>query len=50
MIFFCLKYPQIGPRLGAAANPFSARDRCPFHAPPFDKITDSDYAPRLKKE
>jgi peptidyl-dipeptidase Dcp len=28
-----------------AANPFARVSSLPFHAPPFDKIKDSDYAP-----
>ncbi|HEX4533558.1 MAG TPA: hypothetical protein VH000_04950, partial [Rhizomicrobium sp.] len=29
----------------APANPFAAPSTLPLHAPPFDKIKDSDYAP-----
>ncbi|HEX7723898.1 MAG TPA: M3 family metallopeptidase [Pyrinomonadaceae bacterium] len=33
----------------AAANPFFSESTLPFHAPPFDKITDSDYAPAMEE-
>jgi len=31
-----------------AANPFFSESALPFHAPPFDKIKDSDYAPAIE--
>lgn len=31
-----------------AANPFFAESTLPFHAPPFDKIKDSDYTPAIE--
>lgn len=31
-----------------ASNPFYARSTLPFHAPPFDKIKDSDYQPAIE--
>jgi len=31
----------------AASNPFFTESALPFHAPPFDKIKDSDYAPAI---
>src|SRR5581483_7276380 len=31
-----------------ATNPFFSESTLPFHAPPFDKITDSDYAPAIE--
>ncbi len=34
--------PAFGP-----ANPFFAPSTLPFHAPPFDKIKDSDYQPAI---
>ncbi|MGA9421231.1 MAG: peptidyl-dipeptidase Dcp [Rhodanobacteraceae bacterium] len=43
-----------GPAAKAAAepvrpNPFFAESTLPFHAPPFDKIKDSDYQPAIDK-
>jgi len=32
-----------------ATNPFFAESTLPFHAPPFDKIKDSDYQPALEE-
>jgi peptidyl-dipeptidase Dcp len=32
-----------------AANPFFAESTLPYHAPPFDKIKDSDYAPAIEE-
>ncbi|MBV9990027.1 MAG: M3 family metallopeptidase [Alphaproteobacteria bacterium] len=37
---FCLAGPAL-----ADANPFAAPSTLPLHAPPFDKIKDSDYQP-----
>ena len=40
------------PSLGAPgepANPFFAESNLPYHAPPFDKIKDSDYAPAIEE-
>ena len=31
------------------ANPFFAESALPFHAPPFDKIKDTDYQPAIEK-
>ncbi len=40
--------PQtIGASSPAAANPFFNESTLPYHAPPFDKIKDSDYAPAI---
>ncbi len=33
----------------ARTNPFFAESTLPFHAPPFDKIQDSDYEPAIDK-
>src|SRR5438067_748656 len=33
----------------AAANPFFSESTLPFHAPPFDKIKDGDYAPAIEE-
>ena len=33
----------------ATANPFFSESPLPFHAPPFDKIKDSDYAPAIEE-
>ncbi len=30
------------------SNPFYAESTLPFHAPPFDKIKDSDYQPAIE--
>jgi peptidyl-dipeptidase Dcp len=35
--------PEFGP-----SNPFYAESSLPFHAPPFDKIKDTDYAPAIE--
>ena len=32
-----------------AANPFAAESTLPYHAPPFDKITDADYQPAIEE-
>ena len=32
-----------------AANPFFSESNLPYHAPPFDKIKDSDYAPAIEE-
>jgi peptidyl-dipeptidase Dcp len=32
----------------AAANPFFSESTLPYHAPPFDKIKDTDYAPAIE--
>lgn len=32
-----------------AVNPFFAESTLPYHAPPFDKINDSDYAPAIEE-
>src|SRR5258706_13998483 len=31
-----------------AANPFFTESTLPYHAPPFDKIKDTDYAPAIE--
>jgi len=33
----------------AAANPFFRESSLPYHAPPFDKIKDTDYAPAIEE-
>ncbi len=33
----------------AATNPFFAESTLPYHAPPFDKIKESDYAPAIEE-
>jgi peptidyl-dipeptidase Dcp len=33
----------------AAANPFFSESALPYHAPPFDKIKDSDYQPAIEE-
>ena len=44
-------YPPRSSRASApaAANPFFSESTLPFHAPPFDKIKDSDYAPAIEE-
>ncbi|WP_277970806.1 M3 family metallopeptidase [Sphingomonas echinoides] len=32
-----------------ADNPFAARSRLPYEAPPFDRITDADYQPAIEQ-
>src|SRR2546421_3238152 len=46
-----LKYPAKSGHVSAAAaaNPFFSESPLPFHAPPFDKIKDSDYAPAIEE-
>ena len=34
---------------GEVANPFFAESNLPFHAPPFDRIKDSDYQPAIEE-
>src|SRR6267378_8117689 len=49
MNLLSLKYPPKSAHVSAAAaNPFFAESTLPFHAPPFDKIKDSDYAPAIE--
>src|SRR3989440_10447056 len=45
-----LKYPAKSGHVSAAAaaNPFFSESTLPFHAPPFDKIKDSDYQPAIE--
>jgi len=38
---------QVAPAFGPS-NPFYAPSTLPFHAPPFDKIHDSDYQPAIE--
>ena len=48
----CLLVIRYAPRPAAtapAANPFFAESTLPFHAPPFDKIKDSDYTPAIEE-
>ncbi len=48
--FFAFSVCALGAQTPAAfgpANPFYAPSTLPFHAPPFDKIKDSDYQPAL---
>src|SRR5712692_2384650 len=48
----CLLGVQFASRPAAsapAANPFFSESTLPFHAPPFDKIKDSDYAPAIEE-
>ena len=33
----------------AATNPFFSESTLPYHAPPFDKIKDTDYAPAIEE-
>jgi peptidyl-dipeptidase Dcp len=50
MNLLSLKYPPKSAHVSAAAaNPFFSESTLPFHAPPFDKITDSDYAPAIEE-
>src|SRR3977135_443907 len=47
----CLLGVQYAPRPAATApakNPFFEESPLPFHAPPFDRIKDSDYAPAIE--
>src|SRR5216110_1659196 len=50
MSLLFLKYPAKSGHVSAAvaANPFFSESTLPFHAPPFDKIKDSDYAPAIE--
>src|SRR5436190_4917377 len=51
MSLISLKYPAKSGHVSAAAaaNPFFSESTLPFHAPPFDKIKDSDYAPAIEE-
>src|SRR3989440_8622900 len=51
MSLISLKYPAKSGHVSAAAvaNPFFSESPLPFHAPPFDKIKDSDYAPAIEE-
>jgi peptidyl-dipeptidase Dcp len=40
---------QDGNSTAAETNPFFAESTLPFHAPPFDRIKDSDYQPALEE-
>ena len=47
----CLLVIQYAPRpvtTASAENPFFTESALPFHAPPFDKIKDSDYSPAIE--
>lgn len=41
--------PDSSPAVAAASNPFFDESTLPFHAPPFDKIKDSDYQPAIEE-
>src|SRR5256714_11796805 len=50
MSLLSLKYPPKSAHVSAAAaNPFFSESTLPFHAPPYDKIKDSDYAPAIEE-
>lgn len=50
MNLLSLKYPTKSAHASAAAaNPFFSESTLPFHAPPFDKIKDDDYAPAIEE-
>ncbi len=40
--------PKTGAASDAATNPFLSESSLPYHAPPFDKIKDSDYTPAIE--
>ena len=44
-----LNSPRSDASAPAATNPFFSESALPFHAPPFDKINDSDYAPAIEE-
>src|SRR5437016_14284511 len=46
-----LSSPMKSSHVSAAAegNPFFNESTLPYHAPPFDKIKDSDYAPAIEE-
>jgi len=46
ILFLLLAFPLAAQQ---ATNPFFAESTLPFHAPPFDKIKDSDYQPALEE-
>jgi peptidyl-dipeptidase Dcp len=52
-LILCLVTANYPPRSSASAstsaNPFFSESALPFHAPPFDKIKDSDYAPAIEE-
>src|SRR5690348_11304305 len=41
-------FGQTPPASLSSSNPFYAPSTLPFHAPPFDKIHDSDYQPAIE--
>ena len=52
LVALCLHVIQYAPRPAATAsvaNPFFTESTLPFHAPPFDKIKDSDYTPAIEE-
>ena len=50
MSFLTAEYPGKTTRASVdTANPFLTESTLPFHAPPFDKIKDSDYQPAIEE-
>ena len=51
LVALCLFVIQSAPPPAATApadNPFFTESALPFHAPPFDKIKDTDYTPAIE--
>ncbi|HXM48778.1 MAG TPA: M3 family metallopeptidase [Pyrinomonadaceae bacterium] len=51
LVVLCLLVIQYAPQpvtTASAGNPFFTESTLPFHAPPFDKIKDSDYSPAIE--
>ena len=50
---FVMRYPftksTAAPTPAAESNPFFTASALPFSAPPFDKITESDYTPAIEE-
>src|SRR5258707_15455082 len=44
-----IQYAPLPAATAPAANPFFTESTLPFHAPPFDKIKDSDYTPAIEE-
>src|SRR5258707_7552985 len=52
LIALCLlgiRYAAAPASSAPAANPFFAESALQYHAPPFDKIKDSDYTPAIEE-
>jgi peptidyl-dipeptidase Dcp len=48
LCLFVIRYAPPPAATASAANPFFTESTLPFHAPPFDRIKDSDYTPAIE--